>query len=390
MSNTICWFSSDDVGAPTLNNTVGSAIAVLDACLIDGYNLKSVTSITVASGIATVTCSTHSFGGGQGKLVLIAGASPAGLNGRKLVTSTGPNTFTFDATGITDQTAAGTITAKRAPLDWVKAHAATGKAIYQRSDPAATTMLLRVEDTNTAPASATYARLLMLESATDIDTYGAYGPLSTQAAGGTVLFKGANTAAAKKWVLVGDSRTIYLYTEHSTYTFASYGSLFGHCFGDIDDYVPSGVHGCYLFGSHGTSESYFAAADSGTTYRGGVLARGAAGTGGAIIATNACQAFAFSTYAMGGQYEPPYPSPVDGGMVVIPQVFVREKPATGTAPIRGKLRGVAAPMADIQGTLHNTVMSGFVGSAREFLFLGAHGGSSTMHGCLMFDLTGPW
>lgn len=389
MSNTICWFSSDDIGAPTLNNSVGSTIAVLDACLIDGYGLKSVTSITVASSVATVTCSTHSFGGGTGRLVLIAGASPAELNGRKLVTNTGPNTFTFDATGIADQTASGTITAKRAPLDWVKAHAATGKAIYQRSDPAATAMLLRVEDTNTAPASATDARLLMLESATDIDTYGAYGPLSTQAAGGGMLFKGADTAAAKKWVLVGDSRTIYLYTENSSYTFASYGSLFGHCFGDIDDYVPSGVNGCYLFGAQGSFDSYFGASDPANDYRGGVLARNAAGSGGAVIATNSIPGYSTS-FAMGGVTSPPYPSPVDGGLVVSPQVFVREKPVTGNAPIRGKLRGVAAPTANIQGTLHGTVMSGFVGSSREFLFLGTHGGGTSMHGCLMFDLTGPW
>ena len=50
----IKYFESTDAGAPTLNNAVGSMIAVLDACLITGYNSKSVASITVASGVATV------------------------------------------------------------------------------------------------------------------------------------------------------------------------------------------------------------------------------------------------------------------------------------------------------------------------------------------------
>lgn len=34
---------STDTGAPTLNGTAGSLIALLDACLVNGYNSKTVT-----------------------------------------------------------------------------------------------------------------------------------------------------------------------------------------------------------------------------------------------------------------------------------------------------------------------------------------------------------
>ena len=59
------YYTSDEPGAPTLNNDNGSLISVLDAVLINGFGLKSVTSITVAGGLATVTCAGHQFTGGD-------------------------------------------------------------------------------------------------------------------------------------------------------------------------------------------------------------------------------------------------------------------------------------------------------------------------------------
>ena len=56
----IHYYHSDMQGAPTLAGVAGSMIGLLDAVLVNGFGQLSVASISVASGIATVT-----FGAGH-------------------------------------------------------------------------------------------------------------------------------------------------------------------------------------------------------------------------------------------------------------------------------------------------------------------------------------
>ena len=75
MSTSVKHFRSNMTGAPTLNGVAGALIGVLDACLVNGFNLKTIDSLAVAAGVATA-----SVGGGHGyepdTVVLIAGATP--------------------------------------------------------------------------------------------------------------------------------------------------------------------------------------------------------------------------------------------------------------------------------------------------------------------------
>ena len=54
------YFHSSQVGAPVMSQggAAGLLIALLDACLVDGFGLKTVDSIVVASGVATANVST--------------------------------------------------------------------------------------------------------------------------------------------------------------------------------------------------------------------------------------------------------------------------------------------------------------------------------------------
>lgn len=54
---------------------------------------KSITGISWAAGVATVTLAGHGYA--TGNIVTIAGVTPAGYNGTYSVTVTGANTFTF-------------------------------------------------------------------------------------------------------------------------------------------------------------------------------------------------------------------------------------------------------------------------------------------------------
>lgn len=114
-------YRSNDVGAPTLNNTRGSLIAVLKACLVNGLAARNCTSITRSSTTATVTLTGHGFMTGQN--VTIAGCNQSEYNGQKSITYVDANTFTFQVAGspATPATTGTNITAQLPAAGWTVA-----------------------------------------------------------------------------------------------------------------------------------------------------------------------------------------------------------------------------------------------------------------------------
>ena len=388
MANEIVWFDSDEVGAPTLNNAAGSLIAVLDALLVTGFNTQALTSISVTSGVATATKAGHGYG--DARMVDISGAGAALVNGRKKITVTGSGTFTFLVPGVADGAVSGSIAAKRSPLGWARTHAAGATVgMYSRTDVTATTMSLRLDDTAAGVAGTNYARAVMVEAFTDVNIYTNPSPTVAQLSGGQYWGKGANTATAKQWVLVGDGKTIYFFGEHSSYPASTYGVPYGpHMFGDIASDRAGDAYGCALAGPYDSSGNgtmgVTTPLGTGQTQGSMVLARLSTGIGAAVGAAPLGYSRRF-----GGSPGPSYPSRVDNGMVISAPVLVLENDATFGHPVRGTLRGVGDPLANIgQGLLHKQVLPNLTGSSRTWLTVGfvVSGGASHM----AFDITGPW
>lgn len=390
MSQYVVWFDSSETGAPVLNNAAGSLLAVLDACLVNGFNLKAVTSLVVAGGVATVTCAGHGFSGIYGKDVEVAGVTPAGLNGRKALTFVDTNTFRFDATGISDQTATGTITAKRSPLGWIKQFTGTNKAIYKRSDVTATAVMLRVDDTNIAPATATDARVVMVESATDVDTYTAPSPTSAQNAGGHYANKGSNNTVAKQWTVVGDGKRFFLVTQNGPNTLpAVNGMACQHFFGDFTSLKAGDAYNTVLFFSNTVfsgSNGYLklASSDAPAISPFALVARAYAQVSVSIPVATQGIGNDFS----GGPTHSVYPSPVDSGLVILPGMPIREYNVAGGNPVRGILKplcffmaiypfnhqAIIDPVANLPGRKVLALAGNFVANPLQF----------------GVDITGPW
>lgn len=380
---TVVYFSHDEVGAPTLNNAVGSLVALLDACLIDGFNNKTVTSLVVAGGVATATISAH--GHLTGRIVEFSGAGPSALNGRKKITVTGPNTITFAAAGVPDQTATGTITAKRPGLGWTKLFGDVGKAIYKRNDPQATSMLLRIDDTNANPY---WARALMLESATGIDAFTNRSPTVAQITDGQYWTKGENNSTPKPWVLIGDSRTFYLFCDQNNWPFSSYGGLHFHLFGDITSFRAGDAYGCAIAGANDTSLSAVAPRSYNTGESSGQPAGFSLARAADTISLSPGGNFAACGNGLMGGYGPVFPSPIDNGLVILPRVLVTEHNGGFGNPIRGTARGMVAPLANIGNRMHKRLVPNLVGLDREVLLVSTM--NQTSVGCVGFDITGPW
>lgn len=388
----VVYFDSSDTGAPTLNNAAGSLIGVLDACLINGYNLKTVQSITVSAGVATVSCSGHGLP--NDSVNLIAGVTDkAALNGRQRVTVVDANTFTFDAAGVPNGTAAGTLSVKRAPLGWAKQFAnGTTKAVYARTDPQATAMVLRIDDTGALMPSMNIARADMYESMTDVDNGTARGGAP---AGGQYWGKGGNSAKPYRWILIGDSKTFYFFSSSFAPSdvdqLGSYGSLIGQAFGDIKSYRPGDAFACFLVGCSDSAMNGNALVQCTllgappSTSGSSVLARSSNGIGGSTY---------FSLIGEGayfGYNGPLYPSPVDNGLVIRTPVLLSEYNPAFQHPIRGECRGFAAALGNIAQILKLQKLENLQGSDRAFLVIPCSlGGIYSSAAGVLLDIVGPW
>jgi len=173
MTLPVHWYRHDMGGAPVARGVAGDAIALLDACLVNGFNLRTATSVVVSAEVATMTFSS-AFGWLQHQVIEVAGATPAALNGEKRVSTVVGNSITFPAPGVANGTATGTITCRTPGLGWSKVFSSANIAVYRAPDIAGTRMFLRVDDTDS-----TRARARGFETMSDVNT--GTGPFPTDA-----------------------------------------------------------------------------------------------------------------------------------------------------------------------------------------------------------------
>lgn len=389
-------------GAPTLNGVAGSMLAVFDACLKDGFGLKTADSLVVAGGVATFNVSTgHSAEVGQ--VQLVAGATPAGLNGEQKVTAVTPTSWSF-ATALGNQTATGTISAKVAPAGWTKEFTGSNIAAYRGIAGLPTRAYLRVDDTATK-----FARVKAYATMSDINTGTDQFPQEATQAGGLYWGKSDTASAtAMNWILVCDGG--FLYFIVSGYQ-ASYpggtdtsNNRSTFCFGDMPSYRTGDAYSCFISGSLGDTSVawnginnandvwYHAPA---STTGGKFFQRSYNQTSiGARASTGIAAPWTVPEgYYFGSNGMPPatqFPNPVDGSLVMS-QVHALE-PAQ-LAP-RGYLPGIYGCGSRVPANLFDDKQAipgngGLAGKSLKFV-RSNYNPFSTTGACVFFDSTGPW
>ena len=390
MSTDVRFFHSGMAGAPSLSNAAGSLIAVLDGCLINGFNALAVTSIAVLGGVALVTfAASHGFGTAA-QYVTISGATPAGLNGsKKVLTTPNSNQLTFDATGIADQSATGTISAKRPPIaGWSKAFSSGNKAAYRSVHASALGMFLQIDDS----AVGQYQPARGYESMTDVDTGTNPFPLTATAS----VWEKNNSASARAWALVGDGRRFYLFVAS---TGAGGLPWFPVYFGDINPYRTGGdAYACALFATVG-GQYYIHNINNAQASPAWAFARASNGVLGAI-GTNGL--YGHNAYVGAGYFGQglAYPDPLTGGAAAFRPVHVRETLAASNNAVRGEMPGLIQALHAIGSNLNNlSLVPMFDNSAYPSGLLWVYttagtgfttSGGTNVGGGMLFDLDNPW
>lgn len=398
-NTSVKYFHSGMTGAPSLTGTAGAFIALLDACLKDGFGSQTATSLSVASGIATLTVpASHPYD--VHTVVLVAGSTPSGLNGEKRVLTKSTNTITFDATGISDGVATGTITVKLAPAGWNKPFSGTSLAAYQSSNAASTKTFLRVDDTATQNAT-----VRAYESMSDINSGTGPCPTLSQAANAYWCKANGSAGTARPWIVIADDKTLWV----KVCTVPSGLQFCGITYG-AGDFKPRKTADAYNFfliapttdtsatSSIGAVACYYGLAH--TDYLGeysGWVLKSSSGIGPSLLLSKRSEMYGSFTNggisAGGGQsgnafYA--YPNGPDNALLLS-----RYMVADATNSIRGVLRGplYCPQVLPTSGFAALTTIDGQGDMAdRKLMIVNGNTSAGTAYDgrVMFFDITGPW
>lgn len=366
------------VDAPVLSSgQAGTLIGVLDACLINGFSVRTPDSIQVVDGVATVSISA---GNPYEKhaVVAITGASNAALNANWRIAASTATSFDFACPGV----ASGTVTGasiKRAGAGWAKPFADTHVGVYRSTQLDATQLFLQVNDVDPR-----YARVRGYEQMTGAKTGETPFPALTELAetAFTWIKSSVLSSAPVPWVLVSDGSIFHALCYAWGYeggTASPYRGAVGYTFGDLISFIPGDAYHCMASAFPTATPSHpgvppqpllMPVASSGR-----YLARGA-------------DQLKKGIYAEGKSILPSYTGtggPLPGGRVNFHPMFISDGDATSDL-IRGQLPGIFCAH-ERAGVFIDRVVSEDEGRA----FLIVHvAGSSFINRVSAFEIVGPW
>lgn len=424
MSIPVKFFHSGMVGAPVLSNNWGDLTALLDACLINGFNLTTVTSLTWAAGIATATIAAgHQYKKSQ--VILLSGVDQAAYNGEHRILTVTANTFTFalDGTPTSPATTSSAINCRAAPLGWEKVFTGTHKGAYRSLDPTSTRNILLVDDSAKSPDTngqayasnwAKWAAVGIVESMSDIDTItGAqapYDPLYPNQnwksreswhygwhkwyhgmTGGYDNY-GDSGAGPRNWFLIGDGSLFFLLTTMAP-NYNWYGRI-AYAFGDIISFKSGDAcrtilqaHDSYSSqqyrsypNEYGGSNIYYE-----RRWSGSVILKDYTQMGNPVRWSLIAPNFNGTTKVSGNNPGVPFPNGPDYSLWLLPTYLQQEN-----GHVRGVMPGFRflvqhKPVND--GTIVDNVVNE---PGKEFIIMSMQESSEADYARIGFDITGPW
>jgi hypothetical protein len=384
-------FRSSQTGLAGIQGSgLGTLIAALDACLVNGVNSSSTGwTASWAGGVATYVKTGHNMPVGPGLVLTISGFSPAGYNGTAVqCVATDANTITRSIADPSGTPATGTATVLRSPLTisgaaWTKSHSGTNLATYRQPTSGANGFYLAVSDD-----AAQNSRIRGFETASaagPADGSGTAGfPSLAQLTGGGYQFRSnTNDTTARPWILVSNGKIIYFFNQQTST--AGVGN--GFIFGDITTYKGSDLH-------HSLMTCDIAASATTTAVRlfncnvalaatsGHWLCRSYTGTGGAVTAGKHGNAAFMNGATEVGAGGFTYPIGVEGGMMLTP-LWISET----TLGLRGHLPGLWSA-CHARPLTHGDTFTGATGTPLEGKSFEVFNGGSAAQ--LIFESSNTW
>lgn len=379
------YYDSEMTGAPAPGlYGAGKMIALLDACLVNGFNLHPVEQIVVAAGVATATTSDeHGFR--DYTVIRVVGCAEPALNGDWKSDVVAGTTFSWTTT-VADGVYGGTMSAKTAPLGWTKEFSGTNVAVYRPKD--GVRHYFRIDDSY---ASSTLMSGYIEKSDSSVAGVGKFPELVDYD-----LFKQTDDRAVR-WFLAGDGAAVYLINAPlglagDTVT-TQYGDFYIRGWGEIVSYIPGDQYGSFVSSLVQGANYNYSAAWPGITYPGT--------DGGMTICKNSAGTSADGVRVVGSAFVGGWGSsaaamieglnPADSAMLFHYPVAVQE--ATSLS-VRGEMPGLWQPINRVfskRNTIETVdgrrILLKQVGDAGK---VGSSYSPSNGSGLIGIDITGPW
>ena len=358
------YLRSTFAGAPVLTEAAGSINALLNACLVNGFNTQSVVSATASGGVVT-----FNFASAPGfaalDTVTIAGASNGTVNGQKRVQSAAGNQVLVAIAGVPDGAVGGTITLKYSPLGWSRPYSGTNLGAYRQGGLSSHKRFVRVYDG--AMSSTSRYSVRGYEAMTAISSGTGPYPTTAEVAGnGVEIMAPHGAASAFPWLIVGTPRQFYLMTAYGDY-WAYYDANQGQFYTVRDT-------GVLFFGDlariRKAGDTYAQVINAGYSLHGaGVYgSRASTGASGSRPAMSLKGPNGSTQSSWGANY----PDPVSGNLDLSDAQTVTEY-FSGLYGVRGNMPGMLCPWQDAHayGTPNGTIFTGITGvSGRALLMAG--------------------
>ena len=194
-----------------LDGSAGSALALLDACLVTGYRPTPARGVSILGTDVTIT-----LDGGHGfnvsDVILLSGFSPAEANSEFRVASSSASSVTFSSTVNVTMESGAFI--KMAPLGWDSAEISTNVKVYSQKSKNKFHSFYEVGDTkqwDSSPFMRAQIRAFdMFDNGILVGLWHtAYLAKSRSNVSGVTMAPGA----AIPWVVVGDSEFVYVISD---------------------------------------------------------------------------------------------------------------------------------------------------------------------------------
>jgi len=208
------WFNESMQGAAqTGDSDAGAMIAILKACLVDGFGSLVPDSIVWDE---TKALAKASFSAGHSYLkdsvIACSGSAVADYNGKHRIIEITSTEIYFELDTVPVAAASGSLEIKIAPLGWEITHSnGTNDILIFRPKGNLGAVSLRVDNTawdgwyDSSTTKACHMKVEMVEDVSDIDTYQSIFEHHWPATG---------NLSDHKWDLVGDGRMIFLLPEY--------------------------------------------------------------------------------------------------------------------------------------------------------------------------------
>lgn len=414
-------FRSDDVGLGKITATQGAFVGILDACLVTGFNLRSLDGLSYDSASDTFVGTVNSGHGYRiDQIVLVSGATPSQFNCEIWITAITATTFTGKA-HVSDArpssgAASGAMTVKAAPQgQWSKPYSSADgqKAVFRMEAVESSKCCLRVD--NSIACSASYGMYCL------VDAYEQVGGLDTginhfgffAERGNAWSLRARTSYRDTPWIIYADPQAFWVYLKiiessnesneviNSSYSYEFWRSYF---FGDGVKRNPGDTYATTLV-SAGNQLSTVQATSQGSLvgnhtlfYAGNnkdgiALARDMSSNVGKKIPYGINFPWLGQNYSGRGPLQ--YPSPVDNALIVQPNgVHIMET----VSVIRMQIPGLWTTPQDLSSVITPAAqLQSFPGAEnRKFQAMHAQYYCSTSQpltsyaGVAFVDITGPW